>query len=149
MRSGKPIYQKYHCFRYDDLTSGGVKIDDPCFWSTGSTSSTAPGWFSNQRIHTATMPWTTICLSPVGDAMCASSTFAGLRRIHTFVRGVLCGMLQVHCPFLKERARGTQAHMSVAPLQCLPNAKDRSHEAASRGMSWSTQDTVLEMQTLP
>lgn len=33
LRSGKPIYQKYRCFRYDDLTSGGVKIDDPCFWS--------------------------------------------------------------------------------------------------------------------
>lgn len=58
-------------------------------------------------------------------------------------------MLQVHRPLLKEQARGTQAHMSVAPLRCLPNAKNRSHEAASRGMSWSTQDTVLEMQTLP
>ena len=57
-------------------------------------------------------------------------------------------MLQVHRPLLKERARGTQAHMSVAPLRCLPNAKNRRHEAASRGMSWSTQDTVLEMQTL-
>ena len=31
--SGKAIYQKYRCFRYDHLTSGGVKIDDPCFWS--------------------------------------------------------------------------------------------------------------------
>lgn len=29
----KPIYQKYRCFRYDDLTSGGVQIDDPCFWT--------------------------------------------------------------------------------------------------------------------
>lgn len=34
LRSGKPLYQKYRCFRYDDLTSGGVKIHDPCFWST-------------------------------------------------------------------------------------------------------------------
>lgn len=58
-------------------------------------------------------------------------------------------MLQVHQPLLKERARGIQAHMSVAPLWCLPNAKNRRHEAASRGISWSTQDTVLEMQTLP
>ncbi|KAK2004897.1 hypothetical protein LX36DRAFT_728993 [Colletotrichum falcatum] len=33
LNSGKPIYKKYRCFRYDDLTSGGVKIDDPCFWS--------------------------------------------------------------------------------------------------------------------
>ena len=58
-------------------------------------------------------------------------------------------MLQVHRPLLKERARGTQAHMSVAPMRCLPNTKNRRHEAASRGLSWSTQlDTVLEMQTL-
>lgn len=33
LQPAKPMYQKFCCFRRDDLTSGGVKIDDPCFWT--------------------------------------------------------------------------------------------------------------------
>lgn len=27
------LYQRYRCFRSDDVTSSGEKIDDPRFWS--------------------------------------------------------------------------------------------------------------------
>ncbi|KAI8630281.1 hypothetical protein F5Y19DRAFT_464135 [Xylariaceae sp. FL1651] len=33
LQPAKPMYQKFCCFRRDDLTSGGVKTDDPCFWT--------------------------------------------------------------------------------------------------------------------
>lgn len=29
----KPMWQSFPCCRRHDLTSGGVKIDDPCFWT--------------------------------------------------------------------------------------------------------------------
>lgn len=54
--------------------------------------------------------------------MCASSTLTAWRRTHIFVRGPM-SKLQVHCPLPKERARGTQAHMSMAPLQ-MPRIED-------------------------
>lgn len=78
---------------------------------SGSTSSTAPGWFSNQRVHTVTMPWTIVCLSPVGDAMCASSTFTGLRRTHTFVRGPMSNATSAFSASQRASSQYTGSHV--------------------------------------
>lgn len=55
-------------------------------------------------------------------------------------------MRQMHCPLLKERARGTQAHMSVVPLQCLPNGIVQYATHTFLGVRGRSSETQLRIQ---
>ena len=81
------------------------KLKTPAFGSSGLISSTAPGWFSDQTVHTVTMLWTTLHLSPIGDVMCASKTSTRTRRTHTFVQGLLAHATSAASAFQKASLR--------------------------------------------
>jgi hypothetical protein len=97
----------------------------PAFGPSGSVLSTAPGWFSDQTVHTVTMPWTTLHPSPIGDAMCASKTSTRTRRTHTFVQGLLAHATSAASAFQKASSRhiGSHVRRSFAVLAAREKSK--------------------------
>ncbi|KAI1332068.1 hypothetical protein F5Y16DRAFT_421368 [Xylariaceae sp. FL0255] len=71
------------------------------------------------------MPWTTLHLSPIGDAMSVSKTSTRTRRTHTFVQGLLAHATSAASAFQKASSRHIGSHVrhSFAGLAAREESK--------------------------